>query len=63
MLQTILSELSKIEAQEGIRVFYACESGSRAWDSPRQTVTMMCGFSMRGPWNGISLSTWSTGAT
>lgn len=32
----IQQELSKIEAQEGVRILYACESGSRAWGFPSQ---------------------------
>ncbi|UVI31126.1 nucleotidyltransferase domain-containing protein [Paenibacillus spongiae] len=30
----IKQELSAIEAQEGVRILYACESGSRAWGFP-----------------------------
>ncbi|OPA74292.1 hypothetical protein BVG16_24510 [Paenibacillus selenitireducens] len=30
----IQEELRKIEAQEGVRILYACESGSRAWGFP-----------------------------
>ncbi len=30
----ILHRLSRIEEEEGIRIFYACESGSRAWGFP-----------------------------
>src|SRR6187549_3121143 len=31
MHQAILSSLAALEAETGIRVLYACESGSRAW--------------------------------
>ncbi|WP_438447039.1 nucleotidyltransferase domain-containing protein [Gorillibacterium sp. sgz5001074] len=31
---TILNELRNIEQEEGVRVLYACESGSRAWGFP-----------------------------
>jgi uncharacterized protein len=34
MKETILKELSEIEAKEKIVVLYACESGSRAWGFP-----------------------------
>ncbi|MCA1292127.1 nucleotidyltransferase domain-containing protein [Paenibacillus sp. alder61] len=30
----ILNELRRIEEQEGVRILYACESGSRAWGFP-----------------------------
>lgn len=32
--QTILEELKRIEREEGVRILYACESGSRAWGFP-----------------------------
>jgi len=32
--QTILEELQRIEREEGVRILYACESGSRAWGFP-----------------------------
>lgn len=32
----ILDELHNIEQEEGVRVLYACESGSRAWGFPSQ---------------------------
>lgn len=32
----IRQELAQIEAQENVRVLYACESGSRAWGFPSQ---------------------------
>jgi len=36
MLQRIRETLSRIEAEHGVRILYACESGSRGWgfDSP-----------------------------
>lgn len=30
----IMEELSRIESEEGVRILYACESGSRAWGFP-----------------------------
>lgn len=32
--QHILAELKRIEKEEGVRILYACESGSRAWGFP-----------------------------
>ncbi|WP_018885293.1 nucleotidyltransferase domain-containing protein [Paenibacillus massiliensis] len=32
--QRIMKELTDIEATEGVRILYACESGSRAWGFP-----------------------------
>ena len=32
----ILHRLSRIEEEEGVHIFYACESGSRAWGFPSQ---------------------------
>ena len=34
MKSQILSQLNKIEAEENVRIVYACESGSRAWGFP-----------------------------
>lgn len=34
MRTTILNQLDRIEAEEGVRIVYACESGSRAWGFP-----------------------------
>jgi predicted nucleotidyltransferase len=34
MRERIQAELGRIEAEEGVRIFYACESGSRAWGFP-----------------------------
>ena len=34
MLQRIPAALRQLEAQHGIRILYACESGSRAWGFP-----------------------------
>ena len=34
MRETIESQLEEIERAEGVRIFYACESGSRAWGFP-----------------------------
>lgn len=34
MVQVILEELQQIEHEEGVRILYACESGSRAWGFP-----------------------------
>lgn len=34
MLSLIRSELERIESEEGVRILYACESGSRAWGFP-----------------------------
>lgn len=34
MENTIKSELGKIESSNGIKIIYACESGSRAWGFP-----------------------------
>jgi uncharacterized protein len=31
MKEEILIRLDRIEAEEDVRIFYACESGSRAW--------------------------------
>jgi predicted nucleotidyltransferase len=36
MKEKILSSLLQIEIQENLAVFYACESGSRAWGFPSQ---------------------------
>ncbi len=33
-MQQILDELYKIERQHNVQIFYACESGSRAWGFP-----------------------------
>ncbi|MCD1261445.1 nucleotidyltransferase domain-containing protein [Paenibacillus athensensis] len=33
---TILEQLAFIEREEGVRIVYACESGSRAWGFPSQ---------------------------
>jgi predicted nucleotidyltransferase len=33
-MREILEELQKIEEQHQVRIFYACESGSRAWGFP-----------------------------
>lgn len=40
----IMRQLRAIEAEENVRILYACESGSRAWGFPPRTVTMMCVF-------------------
>ena len=34
MKEKIIESLQKIEAQENVAIFYACESGSRAWGFP-----------------------------
>ena len=34
MKQTINTRLREIEAEKGVRILYACESGSRAWGFP-----------------------------
>ena len=34
MKSQILSRLHEIEAEENVRIVYACESGSRAWGFP-----------------------------
>lgn len=34
MEQEILSRLSNVELEEGVKILYACESGSRAWGFP-----------------------------
>lgn len=34
MKDVILDRLRRIEAEEGVRIVYACESGSRAWGFP-----------------------------
>lgn len=34
MQSLIRSELERIESEEGVRILYACESGSRAWGFP-----------------------------
>ena len=37
VLSDIQAELSRIEREENVRILYACESGSRAWDFLRGT--------------------------
>jgi len=34
MKQEILTRLNQVEAEEGVKIIYACESGSRAWGFP-----------------------------
>ena len=34
MKDKIVENLQKIEAQDDVEIFYACESGSRAWGFP-----------------------------
>ena len=34
MRETIIEELKRIEKEKDVKVLYACESGSRAWDFP-----------------------------
>lgn len=34
MLTTIQASLAQVEAEENVTIFYACESGSRAWGFP-----------------------------
>jgi hypothetical protein len=34
MIHTILQKLSEIESKYNVTVFYACETGSRAWGFP-----------------------------
>src|SRR3990172_5316171 len=34
MMGEIIARLNKIEAEEGVKILYACESGSRAWGFP-----------------------------
>jgi predicted nucleotidyltransferase len=34
MRERIQAELGRIEAEAGVRILYACESGSRAWGFP-----------------------------
>ncbi|MEQ1605628.1 MAG: nucleotidyltransferase domain-containing protein [Pyrinomonadaceae bacterium] len=34
MFETIRNKLTEIEEQENVHIFYACESGSRAWGFP-----------------------------
>lgn len=48
-----VSQQLKIERRYGVKVLYACESGSRGWGLPRPTATTMYGFCMFTRWNGI----------
>lgn len=53
MRERVSQQLKEIERRYGVKVLYACESGSRGWDLPLPTATTMYDFCMFTRWNGI----------
>ncbi len=46
MKQRIIEELKRIEAQHGVKVLYAVESGSRAWGVSVKRQRLRCAVSL-----------------
>lgn len=46
MRERVSQQLKEIERRYGVKVLYACESGSAAGDLPRPIATTMYGFCM-----------------
>ena len=51
----IQTRLKDVEEGEQVRIFYACESGSRTWGFPSVNSDYEVGFCMSIHWNGFPL--------
>lgn len=53
MRERVLRQLQQVEQRYGVKVLYACESGSRGWGFASRTVITTCDFCMFIRQNGI----------